>query len=90
MCVFVDLYLKACQLHDQAELLGGRPLTDQLSGRLAAVEETLAALRKLPAVRQDAEAEETAAPARGPGAPGCATPSTRSAGLNLRTWPLLA
>jgi CheY-like chemotaxis protein len=59
--VFVDLYLKACQLHDQAELLGGRPLTDQLSGRLAAVEETLAALRKLPAVRQDAEAEEAAA-----------------------------
>ena len=59
--VFVDLYLKACQLHDQAELLGGRPLADQLSGRLAAVEETLAALRKLPAVRQDAEAGEAAA-----------------------------
>ena len=58
--VFVDLYLKACQLHDQAELLGGRPLTDQLSGRLAAVEETCAALRKLPAVSQDAEAGATA------------------------------
>jgi DNA-binding response OmpR family regulator len=58
--VFVDLYLKACQLRDQAELLGGRPLIDQLSGRLAAVEETVAALRKLPAVSQDAEAEETA------------------------------
>jgi CheY-like chemotaxis protein len=58
--VFVDLYLKACQLRDQAELLGGRPLIDQLSGRLAAVEETCAALRKLPAVSQDAEAGETA------------------------------
>ena len=60
MSVFVDLYLKACQLRDQAELLGGRPLIDQLSGRLAAVEETCAALRKLPAVSQDAEAGETA------------------------------
>ncbi len=58
--VFVDLYLKACQLRDQAELLGGRPLIDQLSGRLAAVEETCAALRKLPAVSQDAEAGATA------------------------------
>ena len=58
--VFVDLYLKACQLRDQAELLGGRPLIDQLSGRLAAVEETCAALQKLPAVSQDAEAGETA------------------------------
>ena len=50
--VFVDLYLKASQLRDQAELL---------SGRLEAVEETVAALRQLPAVSQDAEARETAA-----------------------------
>jgi CheY-like chemotaxis protein len=59
--VFVDLYLKASQPRDQAELLGGRPLTDQLSGRLEAVEETVAALRALPAVSQDAEAAQTAA-----------------------------
>jgi CheY-like chemotaxis protein len=59
--VFVDLYLKASQLRDQAELLGGRPLTDQLSGRLEAVEETMATLRALPAVSRDAEAAETAA-----------------------------
>ncbi len=59
--VFVDLYLKASQLRDQAELLGGRPLIDQLSGRLDAVEETVAALRELPAVTKDAEAGETAA-----------------------------
>ena len=50
--VFVDLYLKASQLRDQAELLGGR---------LEAVEETVAALRQLPAVSQDAEAREVAA-----------------------------
>jgi CheY-like chemotaxis protein len=59
--VFVDLYLKASQLRDLAELLGGRPLTDQLSGRLDAVEETVTALRRLPAVSQDAEAAEAAA-----------------------------
>jgi CheY-like chemotaxis protein len=59
--VFVDLYLKASQLRDLAELLGGRPLTDQLSGRLEAVEETVTALRRLPAVSQDAEAAEVAA-----------------------------
>jgi CheY-like chemotaxis protein len=59
--VFVDLYLKASQLRDQAELLGGRPLTDQLSERLAAVEEALAALRALPAVSGDANTAETAA-----------------------------
>ncbi len=59
--VFVDLYLKASQLRDQAELLGGRPLTDQLSGRLEAVEETVATLCALPAVSRDAEAAETAA-----------------------------
>jgi CheY-like chemotaxis protein len=50
--VFVDLYLKASQRHDQAELL---------EGRLEAVEETTAALRRLPAVSQDAEAEQAAA-----------------------------
>ena len=59
--VFVDLYLKASRLREQAELLGGRPLTDQLSGRLAAVEETLVALCQLPAVTGDAEAAGTAA-----------------------------
>ena len=59
--VFVDLYLKASQLRDQAELLGGQPLTDQLSERLAEVEETLAALRALPAVSGDADAATTAA-----------------------------
>ena len=50
--VFVDLYLKASQLREQVELLGGR---------LEAVEETVAALRQLPAVSQDAEARKTAA-----------------------------
>ena len=58
--VFVDLYLKASQLRDQAELLGGQPLTDQLSGRLAEVEETLAALRALPAVSGDTDTAQTA------------------------------
>ena len=46
--VYVDLYLKASQLRDQAELLG-------------AVEETVAVLRQLPAVSKDAEAAEVAA-----------------------------
>ena len=50
--VFVDLYLKASQLRDQAELLGEH---------LAAVEEALAALGRLPAVSQNAEAAEAAA-----------------------------
>jgi CheY-like chemotaxis protein len=59
--VFVDLYLKGSQLRDQAELLGGQPLTDQLSGRLAEVEETLAALRALPAVSGDTDTATTAA-----------------------------
>ena len=59
--VFVDLYLKASQLREQAELLGGRPLTAQLSERLEAVEESLAALRALPAVSGDADTAETAA-----------------------------
>jgi CheY-like chemotaxis protein len=59
--VFVDLYLKASQLREQAELFGGRPLTDQLSGRLEAIEEAVATLCALPAVSGDAEAAETAA-----------------------------
>ena len=46
--VFVDIYLK-----------GSRP--GDLSEPLAAVEETVAALRDLPAVTKDAEAEETTA-----------------------------
>ncbi len=50
--IFVDLHLKAIRLRDQAELLGER---------LAAVEETVAALGQLPAVRRDAEAREAAA-----------------------------
>ena len=50
--VLVDLYLKASQLRDQAEVL---------SGRLEAVEEAVAALRQLPAVSQDVEAREAAA-----------------------------
>jgi CheY-like chemotaxis protein len=58
--VFVDLYLKARQLREQADLLGGRPLTAQLSERLEAVEESLAALRALPAVSGDADTAETA------------------------------
>ncbi len=46
--VFVDIYLK-----------GSRP--GDLSEPLAAVEETVTALRDLPAVTKDAEAEETTA-----------------------------
>ena len=53
--VFVDLYLKR-------EAGGGqRPVVDQLSAGLGAVEETLALLRRLPAVLRDAEAEDIAA-----------------------------
>ena len=52
VAVFVDLYLKVSQLRDQAELLGRQ---------LEAVEETVATLRQLPAVSQDAEAREVAA-----------------------------
>jgi CheY-like chemotaxis protein len=51
VAVFVDLYLKACQLRDVAEL----------PGWLGAVEETVAELRALPAVSRDAEAAEAAA-----------------------------
>jgi CheY-like chemotaxis protein len=50
--VFVDLYLKASQLRDQAERLGRR---------LEVVEEAVAALCQLPAVSQDAKAREVAA-----------------------------
>jgi CheY-like chemotaxis protein len=50
--ILVDLYLKASQLRDQAELLGEG---------LKVVEETVAALRQVPAVSQDAEAREAAA-----------------------------
>jgi hypothetical protein len=59
--VFLDLYLKASQLRDQAELLSGKPLIDQLSGRLEAVEDAAGALRGLPAVSRSAEAAEAAA-----------------------------
>jgi CheY-like chemotaxis protein len=52
--VFVDLYLKG-----QAD--PGRPLLDQLSAGLRAIEETVASLCRLPAVIKDAEATETAA-----------------------------
>jgi CheY-like chemotaxis protein len=53
--VFVDLYLK------RAAGGGQRPVVDQLSAGLGAVEETLALLRRLPAVLRDAEAREIAA-----------------------------
>ena len=80
--VFVDLYLKASQPRDQAELLGGRRLTDQLSGRLEAVEETVAALSALPAVSRDAEAAEAAAR--------LARPAARCPGRSRRrTQPVL-
>jgi CheY-like chemotaxis protein len=48
--VFVDLYLKRSE-----------SALDRLSAGLGAVEETLALLRRLPAVLRDAEAAETAA-----------------------------
>jgi CheY-like chemotaxis protein len=53
--VFVDLYLKREAGNAQ------HPVLDQLSAGLGAVEETLALLRRLPAVLRDAEAAETAA-----------------------------
>jgi CheY-like chemotaxis protein len=49
VAIFVDLYLKA------------RQLADQLSERVAAVEEAVAELRALPAVSGDAEAAQAAA-----------------------------
>jgi CheY-like chemotaxis protein len=51
--VFVDLYLKRAQADDRAR----HPVLDQLG----AVEETLALLRKLPAVLRDADAAAAAA-----------------------------
>src|SRR2546423_4609115 len=57
VAVFVDLYLKASQLRDQAELLGGHGLAE----RLEEVEEAVAALCSLPAVGRDAEATQGAA-----------------------------
>ena len=48
--VFVDAYLKCSE-----------SVMNHLSAGLGAVEETLALLRKLPAVLRDAEAQETAA-----------------------------
>jgi CheY-like chemotaxis protein len=51
--VFVDLYLKREQ--------DGGPLLDQLAGRLQDVEDTVAVLRGLPAVSEDAEAQHTTA-----------------------------
>jgi CheY-like chemotaxis protein len=53
--VFVDLYLKRDEAGAQ------HPVLDQLSAGLGAVEETLALLRKVPAVLRDAEAKEIAA-----------------------------
>jgi CheY-like chemotaxis protein len=53
--VFVDLYLKRDEGGAQ------HPILDQLSAGLGAVEETLALLRKVPAVLRDAEAKEAAA-----------------------------
>jgi CheY-like chemotaxis protein len=59
--VFVELYLKRSLLRDQAELMEGRPLLEQLSGRLRDIEETAATLRALPAVGGDADASAVAA-----------------------------
>ncbi len=59
--VFVDLYLRGTRQRDQAEGPEQRPLADRLSGPLAAVEETAAVLRDLPAVSKDLEAQGTAA-----------------------------
>ena len=53
--VFVDLYRKRDEGSAQ------HPVLDQLSAGLGAVEETLALLRKVPAVLRDAEAKEAAA-----------------------------
>jgi CheY-like chemotaxis protein len=53
--IFVDLYLK--QL-GPAGSPGERPQFTQVSGRLEEVEETVAALRQLPAVTKDADAEQ--------------------------------
>jgi CheY-like chemotaxis protein len=68
--VFVDLYLRRRQASegsggsggsDGSRVANGRPLLDRVSGRLQDVEETVALLRELPAVTQDAETEQTTA-----------------------------
>ncbi len=59
--VFVDLYLRGTRQRDQAGERDQRSLADRLSGPLAAVEETAAVLRDLPAVTKDPEAQEMAA-----------------------------
>jgi CheY-like chemotaxis protein len=46
---------------DGSGMANGRPLLDRVSGRLQDVEETVALLRELPAVTQDAETEQTTA-----------------------------
>jgi CheY-like chemotaxis protein len=56
--IFVDLYLK--QL-GPAGSPGERPQLTQVSGRLEEVEETVAVLRRLPAVTKDADAEQATA-----------------------------
>ena len=61
VAVFVDLYLKGSRWLDQGDAQPGRPLVDELSVPLGAIEETLALLRRLPAVVGDSEAEATAA-----------------------------
>ena len=76
VAVFVDLYLKASQLRDQAELLGGQ---------LEAVEETVATLRQLPAVSQDAEAREVAARLARPGRPAARRGRRARRGRNVAT-----
>ncbi len=59
--VFVDLYLRGSRRLDQAGPQYARPLPDQLAAPLGAIEETVALLRRLPAVTKDSEAEATAA-----------------------------
>ena len=56
--IFVDLYLKQA---GPAGSPGERPQFTQVSGRLEEVEETMAALRQLPAVTKDADAEQVTA-----------------------------
>ena len=56
--VFVDLYLKR---QGPAGSPGERPQLALVSGRLEEVEETVAALRQLPAVTKDADAEQATA-----------------------------
>ena len=58
MSVFVDLYLKQ---QGPAGPPGERPQLARVSGRLEEVEETVAALRQLPAVTKGADAEQATA-----------------------------